>query len=72
MLFAGREVRIEKNCHLRPCTDLGFWRRSLRKTSSTVYIYYNRFFNQRLIRIKVGVSHERLLTIILYNFFAKK
>ena len=25
MLFAGREVRIEKNCALGLCTDLGIW-----------------------------------------------
>ena len=38
MLFAGREVRIEKNCALGLCTDLGLWPRSLCKTSGTVFL----------------------------------
>ena len=25
MLFAGLEIRIEKNCALGLCTDLGLW-----------------------------------------------
>ena len=37
-LFAGRGVRMEKNCALGLCTDFGIWPRSLRKTSGTVFL----------------------------------
>ena len=48
MLFAGREVRIEKNCALGLFTDLGLWSQSLTQdlghsflnTANNIYIFH--------------------------------
>ena len=58
MLFAGHEVRIEKNCELDLCTHLGLWPLSLSKTSGTVFLNTGLPVSKFIVHIFIFKVHE--------------